>query len=435
MNKFSSLLCSILVLTGLQVSQAQNTGNAPYSKLGIGELNTSTGNVRNFGMGNLGVSTPNSYFVNIQNPALLVYNSRVTFEIAASGQVKKIENGTTSQNTSHTGFGYLALALPVTKNWRTAIGLKPFSSVNYNTYSTGTVPGAPDNIDFISGNNGEGTISEAFFSNGVRIYKGLTVGVTGSYLFGGIDRNAYTQLQDTAATTSPQRVILNERTNYSDVMFRGGLSYRQPLGKKANVTAGLVYGLQTDLNATRRISQQRVRLTDATLLSEVPLDSLQSQETIPSFIEAGLSFDNNSNWVIGAEFATRDWTTYRNLDGNSNTNLANSYRFALGGELTPDAASVESYLKRVTYRAGFNYANTPIIINGEQLTDMSVHFGATLPIGSVPRPPEYNQSFVNLGVALGRNGTTTGGLLRENYIRFMVGISLNSVWFIKPKFD
>ncbi|PIQ21194.1 MAG: hypothetical protein COW65_10570 [Cytophagales bacterium CG18_big_fil_WC_8_21_14_2_50_42_9] len=435
MNKFSSLLCSILVLTGLQVSQAQNIANAPYSKLGIGELNNNTGNVRNFGMGNLGVSTPNSYFVNVQNPALLFYNSRVTFEIAVAGQAKKIESADASQNTSYTGFGYLALALPITKNWRTAIGLRPYSSVNYNTYSVGPVPGAPENINYISGNNGEGTVSEAFFANGLKIYKGLTVGVTGSYLFGGIDRNAYTQLQDTAGTSNPQRVILNERTNYSDVMFRGGLSYRQALGKKANVTAGLVYGLQTDLNATRRITQQRIQLADATTLSEVPLDSLKSQETIPGYIEAGLSFDNNRNWVIGAEFATRDWTTYRNLDGNANTNLANSYRVALGGELTPDASSVESYLKRVTYRAGFNYANTPIIIGGEQLTDMSVHFGATLPIGSVPRPPEYNQSFVNLGVALGRNGTTSGGLLRENYIRFMVGISLNSVWFIKPKFD
>ena len=435
MNKFSSLLCGILVLTSLQVSYAQNTGNSPYSRLGIGELNSNTGNVRNFGMGNLGVSTPNSYFINVQNPALLFYNSRVTFEIAASGQAKKIENDAVSQNTSSTGFGYLALALPVSKGWRTAIGLRPFSSVNYNTYSESTVAGAPGNIKSISGNNGEGTISEAYFANGVKIYKGLTVGVTGSYLFGGIDRNAYTELQDSVGLANPQRVILNERTNYSDVMFRSGISYRQALGKKANVTAGLVYGLQTDLNSTRRMNQQRVSVLAGATLSEVPIDSLKSQEIIPSFVEAGLSFDNNKNWVLGVEFATRDWSTYRNIEGNQNANLTNSYRVAVGGEITPNAASVDSYMKRVTYRAGFNYTKTPIIVGDEQLTDMSVHFGTTLPIGSVPRPPEYNQSFINLGVALGRNGTTTGGLLSENYIRFMVGISLNSVWFIKPKFD
>ena len=435
MNKFSSLLCGILVLTSLQVSYAQNTGNAPYSRLGLGEINNNTGNVRNFGMGNLGVSTPNSYFANVQNPALLYYNSRVTFEIAASGQAKKIENGSTSQSTSSTGFGYLALALPVTKSWRTAIGLRPFSSVNYNTYSESTVVGAPGNIKSISGNNGEGTISEAYFANGVKIYKGLTVGVTGSYLFGGIDRNAYTELQDSAGLANPQRIILNERTNYSDVMFRSGISYRQALGKKANVTAGLVYGLKTDLNSTRRMNQQRVSVLAGATLSEVPIDSLKSQETLPSFVEAGLSFDNNKNWVLGVEFAARDWSAYRNIEGNQNANLTNSYRVAVGGEITPNAASVESYLKRVTYRASFNYAKTPVIVGNEQLTDMSIHFGTTLPIGSVPRPPEYNQSFVNLGVALGKNGTSTGGLLSENYIRFMVGISLNSVWFIKPKFD
>jgi hypothetical protein len=64
-----------------------------------------------------------------------------------------------------------------------------------------------------------------------------------------------------------------------------------------------------------------------------------------------------------------------------------------------------------------------------------VHAGVSLPIGSVPRPPEYNQSFINLGVALGQQGNTQNGLLQERYVRFMIGLTLNSSWFIKPKFE
>jgi hypothetical protein len=436
MYKFSSLLCSLFLIAGSQVSQAQSLGNSPYSKLGMGEVNTSTGTVRNFGMGNLGVSTPNAFSVNVQNPALLYYNGRVIFEMAVAGQTKNIQNSTTSENTSNASLGYIALALPITKSWRTAIGIRPYSSVNYNSSSQSTVPGSPEQINVITGNNGEGTISEAFFSNGVKIYKGLSVGVTGSYIFGGINRNAYSQLQDSIGQANPQRVVLSDQTNISDVIFRGGLSYRHAFNKKLNATVGAVYGLQSNVNYKRGVVQERRRAFDNYLIDSVSVSKRTSgEEVLPGFYEAGISFDNNNSWVVGIEYSARKWANYRSATSIKDPNLTNSTRIAVGGELTPDAASVNSYLKRVSYRAGFSYTKTPYMPNGNQLTDVALHAGITLPVGSIPRPPEYNQSFINLGVAVGRNGTTEGNLVRENYIRFMIGLSLNNSWFIKPKFD
>ena len=436
MYKISSLFCSILIFTGIQVGQAQNLGNSPYSKLGIGEINTTTGSLRNFGMGNLGVSTPHSFTINIQNPALLYYNSRVTFEVAAAGQVKNIANATRSETSGDAGLGYIALSLPVAKSWRTAIGVRPFSSVNYNSSSQDVVPNDPNHTGVLTGNNGDGILTEAYFSNGVRLYKGLTVGITGSYLFGGINRNAYTQLQDSAGLVNPQRVVISDQTNFSDVMFRGGIAYRHTFGKKLNATFGAVYGLKTDLNYRRETIQERRRVLDGAIIDAVSLgDSTRGHEVLPGFWEAGVSLDNNTGWVVGVEVGSRKWSGYRTGTGASDPNIGDSFRFAVGGELTPDATSVTSYLKRVSYRTGFNYTQSPYMPNGQQLNDMSIHFGATLPLGTVPRPPEYNQSFINLGLALGKIGTTENNLLRENYIRFMIGISLNSSWFIKPKFE
>jgi hypothetical protein len=432
MYKISFLLGGIALLLGLQQSQAQDLGNSPYSRIGLGELNTSPGNVRNFGMGNIGVATPNGSNAQVQNPALLYFVNRVSFEMAGTGQTKSISNGQESKTTGNGGLSYMALALPVTKVWRTAIGLRPFSAVNYSTSQKGTVDGDP-NTSVISGNAGEGTISEAYFSNGVRLFKGLSVGVTGSYLFGAIDKNAYTQLQNSAGRVHDTLVLLNEHFNYSDLVFKSGISYRQALGKKVNATIGGVYGFQTQLDQQVKPVLVRRRASDEFVINETPLaDSANRQVTLPGFWEAGLSFDNANNWVVGAEVSARNWSDY---NGEGAAKLRNSLRVGLGGEYVPDPSSIDSYLKRVSYRAGFSYAKTPYFDKGEQINDVSVHAGVALPIGSVPRPPEYNQSFINLGVALGQQGSTQNGLLQERYVRFMIGLTLNSSWFIKPKFE
>lgn len=432
MYKISSLLGGIVLVLGLQHSQAQDLGNSPYSRIGLGELNSTPGNIRNFGMGNIGVSTPNGANAQVQNPALLYYVNRVSFEMAGTGQAKSISNGQESKTAGNGGLSYLALSVPVTKAWRSAIGLRPFSAVNYSTSQATTVNGRPD-VPVILGNTGEGTISEAYFSNGVRLFKGLSVGLTGSYLFGAIDKNAYTQLQDSVGMADATQVVLNEHVNYSDLVFKGGISYRQALSKKVNATVGGVYGFETQLDQKVKPLLQRRRASDQLVITETALaDSANRQVTLPGFWEAGLSFDNANSWVIGAEVSGRSWSAY---NGEGAAQLRNSLRVGLGGEYVPDATSIDSYLKRVSYRAGFSYAQTPYFDKGQHITDKSVHAGVSLPIGSVPRPPEYNQSFINLGVALGQQGTTENGLLQERYVRFMIGVTLNSSWFIKPKFE
>jgi hypothetical protein len=44
-------------------------------------------------------------------------------------------------------------------------------------------------------------------------------------------------------------------------------------------------------------------------------------------------------------------------------------------------------------------------------------------------------SKINLGVELGKRGTTTSGLIEENYVNVTVGLSLSDLWFIKRKID
>ncbi|MDB5262322.1 MAG: hypothetical protein JWQ14_1603 [Adhaeribacter sp.] len=429
------MLGGVLMLVCTQFSHAQNTGNLPYSQvLDVGEVNDNTGNVRNFGMGGIGVSTPNSFSVNLLNPALLIYNNRVTFEMAVDGRLKNISNAQKSQTVGTAGLGYLALALPISKSWRSAVGLRPYSTVNYGSYSESTVINDPNNTKVQTGYEGEGNISEVFFSNGFKIYKGLSVGLAGSYLFGVIDRNSYSVILDEAGTTQPERLINNNQSNYSGLTFKGGLAYRQPLNKKVSMNLGGAYVLQHKLNVESRVVQERRDLNEQVLGDATPVgDTLSSKVTLPGQMRLGLSFDNNQSWVAGVEFSSRKWSEYSSETGQSG--FADSYKVAVGGEYTPDPSSLDNYLKRVSYRAGLSYTKTPVNLQNTQINNTAVHAGFSFPIGSTPRPPEFNQSAINIGLAFGKNGTTENNLIRENYLQFNVGISLNSSWFIKQKID
>ncbi|GEO04230.1 hypothetical protein AAE02nite_18940 [Adhaeribacter aerolatus] len=435
MYKVSSLLGGVLVLICTQLGLAQNAGNLPYSQvMSVGEVNDNSGNIRNFGMGNLGVSTPNSFSVSFLNPALLIYNSRVTFEMAVDGRLTNIANAQKSQTVGTAGLGYLALALPITKGWRSAVGLRPYSAVSYGSYSQGTVQNDPNNTPVQTGYSGEGNISEVFFSNGFKIYKGLSLGVSGSYLFGVIDRSSYSIILDTEATQQPERLINNIQSNYNGLMFKGGLAYRQSLNKKVNLNLGGSYVLQHDLNVESHTVQERRDVNGTVIGDTNPVgDTISSKTALPGYMQLGLSFDNNKSWVAGVEYSARKWSEYSNETGQGG--FADSYRVAVGGEYTPDAASFDSYLKRVSYRAGLSYAKTPVNLQGAQVSNAALHAGFSFPIGSTPRPPEYNQAALNIGLAFGKNGTTDNNLVRENYVRFNVGLALNSSWFIKPKID
>jgi len=42
---------------------------------------------------------------------------------------------------------------------------------------------------------------------------------------------------------------------------------------------------------------------------------------------------------------------------------------------------------------------------------------------------------VSTGIEFGRMGTTNQNLIEENYIRFVLGISLKERWFVKKKYN
>ncbi len=430
MYKTLRVLICVAVLGLTHAVQAQNIGNTPYSRYGLGELNNNLGSIRTAGMGGVGVSAGNSYQANTANPALLYYNSTTVFDLGINTQLKKIKNSTTSQVDGNGNIGYVTIGVPISKRWSSAVSLRPFSAVDYQINSASPLPSNPQ-ATVRSQYSGEGGISELYFGHGVRIANGLTIGASASYLFGTITSESSSLIEDTTLVgLNLERVIYSQRTRYTDFLFRAGANYRKEVKDKLFINAGALYSLKADLDATRETSYERRTIYEVIQDENILPDSVKGGVSVPSSLRAGISVDNGTNLTIGAEFYTQNWSEFRNFEGEQE--LANSYRIGLGGEYTPDATSVGNYFERVTYRAGFNYGNTPYKINGEQIKDMAVTWGFTMPIG---RSTPYDMYQFNTAFALGRRGTTDNNLIQEDYFQFSFGVTINSRWFIKRRLD
>jgi hypothetical protein len=227
-------------------------------------------------------------------------------------------------------------------------------------------------------------------------------------------------------------------------MFKGGLHYRKKVSEKASLGIGATYASKANIGTDRQVAQER-RFLDESIISSLVTDSVAGYTTIPQVLQLGLAYDNNKNWSVGADFTSIKGSDYRGFSLNKNEGrqeLGNGYRIGVGTEITPDAGSVSSYLRRVTYRFGGYYGNSEInaiargsnTASAHDLQDMGLTWGFSLPLGMGVRPPDYTQALLNTSFTVGQLQAKNTGL-KEQYFRFNVGVTFNNRWFVKRKFD
>ena len=427
-----------LVLVGVAMgvagsAQAQGLGNSPYSRIGLGEYSANTGGVRQMGMGGTGLASPNGTNVNELNPALLYYTSRTTFEAGFSGQYKTVKNATSSGRSGSGTLGYMVMAVPLSTRWGAAVGLKPLSAVDYESNIIQPVAGDPTAFAYKQ-NRGTGGISEAYLAQGVRLAKGLTVGFTASYLFGVVDETTATTLQIENSADPLVRAVDRRNTRYSDFSFRTGAHYRYKVGKKLNLGVAGVYSFEHTLRGRQLFTKER-EAASGTLIGPPTVErDARGSTFVPALLQGGISLDNDKNWTINIDASQQNWSKFNSF-GVPGPALNNTTRIGLGGEITPDPASVEHYFQRVSYRAGLNLAQMPYQPGGKMLYDRSVSWGFGFPL---PTATPLDATTLSLGFTYGVRGNTdllSEGVsnVQETYIRGQFGITLNNRWFIKRR--
>ncbi len=485
---FCLLLSSPLLLSG------QGTGNSPFSQFGIGDLTNNNGSVRNIGMGSAGVSARNHYFINLLNPALLpnlktAKNSRknhlykyydyyrnqyidstVKIDFSINYQNRSIQSPNGYETSGGMNVAYLAFALPLSKTWATSVGIYPVSSANYNINYSDTIK----NAGLIAANSysGKGGIYKMFWSHGFGITHNLSLGLESAFVFGNINNQSASTISDLNTNVYGFKT----QNRYSSFSFKPGLNFRREIVKvyydtvyhkdntrfihlkdtqikvyndtiyeedstgqktkllriKKTKSSGAFYniGFTYDYFSTMNIHQDinLYVITNTNIIrTDTTIQSNKFKTKVPPTYRLGFSIDKPLRWTVAADLFYAAWSMYKS-PGSTDT-LGNSYGFTIGGEFTPGILK----LKSRTYRLGFTYVKLPMLYNGNQLDDVSVSIGGTIPFGVRKSTQSGILPRLNVAIVAGQRGNLSDFGIKEQYIKAFLGIVINEKWFNKRK--
>ncbi|GAB3007007.1 hypothetical protein [uncultured Cyclobacterium sp.] len=402
--------------------------SSTYSSLGIGVFNNS-GLTQNQGMGGMGVSFGNSYSVNHVNPAVSVKNGAFGFQAAFNYNKLTAATELSSEDLDGGGLSYVAMSFPlIPRKFTMGIGLNQLTGVDYNI----TVNSPVVNTDLISNNTivGTGGLSQVYLQSGFQVYKNLSLGVEGAYTFGSTIRTNQLNLLDADLNAVGISSEYYERLTFSDVVFKGGIYYAQPLGNQQYLNVGAIYQVFGNVNGSEFAKMaESGQASIPNSVGDVIADNISGSVFIPAKLGYGVTYEKINKFAVGVEAQFQDFSTYQAFNASSSSeNMGKAYKISIGGQYIPNAFSLESLLSRSTIRAGIEYERLPFQVNQNNVDDIGINFGTSIPI--------YSLSLLNLALKAGTRGTVNDGLVRENYIKVSLGLSINdNSWFYKKVFE
>lgn len=412
----------ILVLASVLLSfmaQAQDATSSPYSFYGLGDQKFK-GTIENRSMGGLSVFQ-DSIHVNLQNPAQYAHLKRTTLATAATYQTTTLKTNTQSENANRTNLDYLAFGFPMGK-FGAGFGLMPYTAVGYQVKDASTSAN-----DITRSYEGSGGVNKAYLGGGYKINKNFSVGAEFNYYFGSIETTSLYGVSDVQYGTQEY----NE-SQASGSSINLGLTYKGKINSKIVALGSLTYSPEgkVRLDNIRKISTVQIGANgNASIVDPMFVDVPKTDVALPSKVSVGGGFGIPSKWMVGTEFTMSDDSSFGNrFNDIDNIKFDNGMKYTLGGYYTPNANSYSNYLNIITYRAGFKFEKTGLIVNTRSIEDVSVSAGMGFPIGG-------NFSNINLGIEYGKRGTSASGLVQENYLNLSVGLSFSDRWFVKRKID
>jgi hypothetical protein len=408
----------IVALLTTVLSAAQEGTSSPYSFFGIG-LTKFKGTVENQSMGGLQLFS-DSIHLNLRNPAAYGRLKLTTFAVAGSHTRTKISDGETSEDARISSLDYLALGIPIGK-LNFGFGLIPYSSVGYQIQDV--------NDETANRFEGRGGLNKVFLSAGYAITEDLSVGVETNYNFGNFQNKS---IVFQSGIQFGSRVI--NRTDLRGFNFNFGVDYQRKLSNNLKLFTAATYSPEMEITAERIRNTATINIDGQGREIVIPPDSsfefTDSDVILPAQFTLGAGLGSINNWFMGAEYTNIQSSNFNFNSGISNQDFEyqDAAQYKLGGYYIPQYNSLTGYFNRVVYRAGLRFEETGLMLNGEAIDEFGISFGLGLPAGN-------NFSNINLGLEYGQRGTTSSGLIKENFLKFSISLSLNDKWFVQRRFD
>jgi hypothetical protein len=442
MTKFLPLL---FVAIGFQtVALAQE--NSPYSRYGLGDLSPNH-NIFTRGMGGISAAVTDYQSINFVNPASLANIPNTIFDVGAEVDTRTLRSLTPAKKfkSTNTIFSYLQLGFPLTTekmrkkqiSWGMNFGLKPVTKVNYKIEKFSRLSGIDSLYTLYEGTGG---LNQVFVGTGLKV-KNLGFGINAGYMFG--NKNYSSKLEFINDTVIYAKGNFEKKTTFNGLLITGGLQYDIVLNKDKKkelpkiLRLGVYGNVQQKLMAKRDVIDETFSF-DANA-GTFRIDSVYEEKEVKGKIEYPASFGagftyQDEHWLFGADFEKTNWNKYREYGAAGE--VQNNWVIRAGGQYYPAKANtpVKKYFNFVKYKAGFFYGPDYIKTNNSR-PEYGLTVGAGMPLTSL-RYINYSGEFVMLNTALeiGGRGDKKNNI-RENMVRFSIGISMNARWFAKRKYN
>ncbi len=410
MNKYIFSLSLLLVFTVHTYAQNLNSlSSSPYSLYGLGltnELNTGKTNA----LGHAGIAIPSNDGINSLNPASYSTIPKYSFffDVGVKIQKETLVDSNGDEPRLNANFSNIAIAFPINKKSGLGVSLIPYTNVGYTILDIeSNIEGSTDT--FTTNVFGSGGLNDFKISYGYALFPKFRLGVSGSVLFG--------EIKETESNIINNELIsLNESNTYSGLRFNAGFQY--------DITKKLSFGSTVTLPTTLGGSQNTTILQSdgSTLEIEDDLDDFK----LPLELGFGLYYKFNEQYSFNFDYKYNFWETTNQSD-RVGTYVDQEF-FGLGLEYTPRKEGLK-YWQRIRYRAGFNFDNGNLSIHDQRIKNYAFNVGLGLPF------QRKRNSMLNISYSYGQQGLVSNGLIKENYHLLSLNLSLEGLWFIKPKFN
>ena len=332
--------------------------------------------------------------------------------------------------------------MPITKWWKLAAGLMPYSTMEYESVQEQSDPIYGKMKTTYAGGGG---VNELFVGSAFNVLRGgahrpsLQAGFNVGLLTGHIQRNILYDF-----TTN--NYYLNKRrykeTAMGNVVFDLGVQMRQPLGEHYTLGVGVTYKPHLAL----RVKDEALIYTYHTDREEYPVDTIfpapgqesnyQSSVEQAQTIGVGLSIERNRRWRVAADAVFADWQGMKYTEGiepavfgDGNLRYGPYSRYALGAEKLGDMDAA-TYWGRMSWSLGAHLAQGVLwLADGDatrRLDEWGVGAGVTMPM-------RKGRSLLTLSV--GYNSLGTPDMLQQSTLTFGIAVSSCERWFYKRKYN
>jgi hypothetical protein len=437
LKRIFAIFSAVLITS---VASAQE--NSPYSRYGVGDI-VPNQNIVNRGMGGISAGYSDFQSLNFINPASLGNARTTVFDIGGDIDIRNLKSNSSPDKfkSVNTLISYVQLGFPIATEkmqkkgnfWGVSFGLRPISRIGYKIETFKRLSGI-DSLNTLY--EGSGGITQANVSTGIKI-KNFSFGASTGYTFGSKDYS--TQLSFINDSVIYYKSNTATKTRFGGAFLDLGMQYDITTKNKGLLRIGAYANLQQNLNAKRENINQTISYDGNGGFVNIDTVSyskdVKGKVKLPATYGIGFTYADK-HLLFGADVELTNWDTYRYYDQKDA--LQNSMTFRAGAQYYPasDNTPATKYWNFVKYRAGLYYGNDYVKIDNKNRPNYGVTFGAGLPLTSLQRMSYFREVVVlNAGMEIGARGTKQSQSLRENVVRFSIGISMNARWFAKPKYD